>query len=257
MVCVISYALVPAAAEIAFIVTRDSGIKIIRASDSSLLVEFESVIDPALHQRVLNLFRAFLAKRDPRIRNLHPAYASLLIDFYPLQVGHEDLESQALALCEAEKIERDESPRVLIIPVCYDTEFGLDLADVAKHNSLTADEVIRLHTESDYLVYFLGFSPGFAYLGGLPPKLRTPRLTTPRTGVPAGSVGIAGDQTGVYPVDSPGGWRLIGRTPLRMFDPSATPPTRLQAGDQVRFASISRAEFERLAEKDRDFQCRS
>lgn len=228
---------------------RNSAIKIIRASDSSLLVEFGSVIDPKLHRRVLNLFHALQAERDSRIRNLHPAYASLLIDFDPLQLSHEDLEAQTLAWCEREKVAQEENPRVLVIPVCYDAEFGPDLADVAEHNALTLDDVIRLYTEPEYLVYFLGFSPGFAYLSGLAPRLRTPRLATPRTRVPAGSVGIAGNQTGVYPIDSPGGWRLIGRTPLRMFDAGATPPTRLQAGDAIRFVSISRAEFERLAQQ--------
>ena len=134
--------------------------------------------------------------------------------------------------------------RTVTIPVCYEADLGPDLADVAALDSISVDDVIRLHTSATYLVYFLGFSPGFAYLGGLDEKLRTPRLATPRKHVVAGSVGIAGEQTGVYPIDSAGGWRLLGRTPLRMFDPIADPPSRLQPGDHVRFTAISRSEFE-------------
>jgi inhibitor of KinA len=135
--------------------------------------------------------------------------------------------------------------RSITIPVCYDPEFGLDIEAVAAHHHYSVEEVIRLHTSATYLVYFLGFSPGFAYLGGLPQSLRTPRLATPRSQVAAGSVGIAGDQAGVYPIDSPGGWRLIGRTPVRMFDASANPPARLQPGDQVRFSAIDRSAFQK------------
>jgi KipI family sensor histidine kinase inhibitor len=133
---------------------------------------------------------------------------------------------------------------VVAIPVCYDIEFGPDLRDVAQHAGVPVEDVVRLHSLPTYLVYFLGFSPGFSYMGGLPEVLRTPRLPTPRPRIAGGSVGIAGGQTGIYPVDSPGGWRLIGRTPLRMFDPLATPPTRLQPGDRLKFEAIDRAAFE-------------
>jgi KipI family sensor histidine kinase inhibitor len=135
---------------------------------------------------------------------------------------------------------------VVNIPVCYEIEFGPDLMDVALHAGLSLDEVVRQHCSPTYLVYFLGFSPGFVYLGGLPEVLHMPRLPTPRTSVFGGSVGIAGSQTGIYPVDSAGGWRLIGRTPVRMFDPDATPPTRLQLGDRITFSPIDRATFEDL-----------
>jgi KipI family sensor histidine kinase inhibitor len=192
----------------------------------------------------MGLFHALLAKRDPRIRNLHPGYASLLIDFDPLRLTHDELTALVQQLQSADTAGVGDS--VVVIPVCYDSEFGLDLADVAQHAGLSLEEVIRLHTSPTYLVYFLGFTPGFAYLGGLPEPLHTPRLATPRISVAAGSVGIAGSQTGIYPVDSPGGWRLIGRTPLRMFDPGATTPTRLQPGDRMCFAAINRETFETL-----------
>jgi len=221
--------------------------RIIPASDSSLLIEFGTSIAPEFHQRVLALFHALLDAHDPRIRNVHPAYASLLIDFDPLRMSHLELERHVRDVIEATPVITQTTTRTVTIPVCYDAEFGPDLADVAAHNSITIDEVIHLHTSATYFVYFLGFSPGFGYLGGLDPKLRTPRLATPRKHVVAGSVGIAGEQTGVYPIDSAGGWRLIGRTPLRMFDPAAKQPSRLQPGDQVRFTAISRAEFEQAA----------
>ncbi len=218
--------------------------KIIPASDSSLLVVFGNAISPELHGHVMALFHAFQARRDPRIRNLHPGYASLLIDFDPLRLTHDELTSVIEQLSSTNDSEAGRSGAVVTIPVCYDAEFGPDLPDVAQHAGLSVEEIIRLHSQPTYLVYFLGFSPGFVYLGGLPDVLHTPRLATPRPSIVGGSVGIAGSQTGIYPMDSPGGWRLIGRTPLRMFDPGATPPTRLQPGDRMRFAAIDRARFE-------------
>lgn len=222
--------------------------KIVPASDSSLLIEFGNTVSPQMHARVLALFRALLAERDLRIRNLHPGYASLLIDFDPLQLSHEQLTAQVHNLIDSETAIKAISSRKVEIPVCYDANLGPDLGDVAAHNHISIEEVIRLHTSAAYLVYFLGFSPGFAYMGGLPIALRTPRLATPRTRVAAGSVGIAGEQTGIYPIDSAGGWRLIGRTPVRMFAASANPPTRLQPGDTVRFVPITRASFEELSQ---------
>jgi inhibitor of KinA len=218
--------------------------KIVPASDSSLLVVFGNVISPALHEHVIALFRAFQSRHDPRIKNLHPGYASLLVDFDPLRMTHEELTGIVEQLASTPGFAADGSSNVITVPVCYDLEFGPDLPDVAQHAGLSAEEVVRLHSSATYLVYFLGFSPGFVYLGGLPEILQTPRLATPRPSISGGSVGIAGAQTGIYPVDSPGGWRLIGRTPLRMFDPEATPPTRLQPGDRMRFAAIDRATFE-------------
>jgi len=220
--------------------------RIIPASDSSLLIVFGNTISPELNQRVITLFRAIQARCDPRIRNLHPAYASLLIDFDPLRMTHDELTAVVRQLDNAVSVAVDEGTEVVTIPVCYDVEFGPDLAEVARHAGLSAEEVIRLHSSPTYLVYFLGFSPGFVYLGGLPDILHTPRLATPRPSIAGGSVGLAGSQTGIYPLDSPGGWRLIGRTPLRMFDPEATPPTRLQPGDRMKFAVIDRATFEKM-----------
>lgn len=218
--------------------------KIIPASDSSLLVVFGNAISPALHQRVMALFHALQSWHDPRIRNLHPGYASLLIDFDPLRLTHDELGSVVQRLALASDSVVDTHAKLVTIPVCYDIEFAPDLLDVAQHSGISLDEVVRQHSSPTYLVYFLGFSPGFVYLGGLPKVLHMPRLATPRPSIAGGSVGIAGNQTGIYPSDSPGGWRLIGRTPVRMFDPEATPPTRLQPGDRMKFSPIDRATFE-------------
>ena len=224
---------------------RQETVKIVAASDSSLMVVFGNVISPELHQRVMALFHALQRRQDPRIRNLHPGYASLLIDFDPLELTHEELTHTVELLASTADAAVGGSGAVVAIPVCYDLEFGPDLAEVAQHAGLSVDEVIRLHSSPTYLVYFLGFSPGFVYLGGLPEAIHTPRITTPRVSIAGGSVGIAGGQTGIYPIDSSGGWRLIGRTPLRMFDAEATQPTRLQPGDRMKFAPVDRATFER------------
>ena len=222
--------------------------RVIAASDSSLLIVFGNAISPGLHARVIGMFHALRARQDARIRNLHPGYASLLVNFDPLQMGHAEL--AAIVEQSASTVHTQDQPKrdVITIPVCYGGEFGPDLMALANHAQISPDEVIRLHTSATYLVYFLGFSPGFAYMGGLPAKLHMPRLATPRAHVVAGTVGIAGSQTGVYPVDSAGGWRLIGRTPWRMFDPDSDPPTRLQPGDTVRFSAIDRATFNAMVE---------
>ncbi len=193
---------------------------------------------------MIALFQALQSGCDPRIRNLHPGYASLLIDFDPLRLTHAELSGSVQQIAHARETLVDIQAGVTTIPVCYDLDFGPDLPDVAQHAGLSPEEIVRQHSAPTYLVYFLGFSPGFVYLGGLPEPLRTPRLATPRPSIAAGSIGIAGGQTGIYPVDSPGGWRLIGRTPVRMFDPEATPPTRLQPGDRMRFSPIDRATFD-------------
>ena len=220
--------------------------KVTPASDSSLLIAFGNAISPELHARVIGVFEALRARQDARIRNLHPGYTSVLVDFDPLRMSHEELGEIVAQLQSAAAVEAKSN--LVSVPVCYDVEFGPDLLDLAAHASLSPEEVVRMHSSATYLVYFLGFSPGFAYMGGLPEKLHMPRLATPRGHVAGGTVGIAGSQTGIYPVDSAGGWRLIGRTPWRMFDPKADPPTRLQPGDRVRFSPIDRATFAGMAQ---------
>jgi KipI family sensor histidine kinase inhibitor len=218
--------------------------KVVQASDSSVLVVLGDVMSLDSHQRVMSLFLALHRLNDPRIRNLHPAYASILIDFDPLRLSHEEAASLVEHLAGEGSSQYDRATNVVTIPVCYDIEFGPDLLEVANHAKIPTREVIRLHSSATYRVHFLGFTPGFAYLGGLPETLHAPRLASPRKHVPAGSVAVAGSQAGIYPVDSPGGWRLIGRTPVRIFDPDATQPTRLNPGDLVEFSAIDRATFD-------------
>jgi len=219
--------------------------KIIPASDSSLLVVLGDAIAPEVQSAVLDLFQALQALGERRIRNLHLGYVSLLVDFDPLAMTHADAAELVQRSLDCGSHIVQTASRTLEIPVCYGGEFGPDLDDVARHAQLSADEVVRLHAGASYEVCFLGFTAGFAYLGGLPEELATPRLATPRRAVAIGSVGIAGRQTGIYPAATPGGWRLIGRTPLTMFDPRNEPPTRLLPGDRVRFVAIERAEFDR------------
>jgi inhibitor of KinA len=232
------------------------------ASDQSVLVYFDSSnqkgrsedrplqnqITMQANERVRKLLR--LLEREPvaGVRNLHPGYCSLLVKFDAVRMRHEELE--AILGRYLERLEEAELPegRLVEIPVCYGGEFGPDLAEVGALHGMTAARVIDLHTSVEYHVYFLGFAPGFAYLGELPEALVTPRLAAPRRKVPGGSVGIAGNQTGVYPFATPGGWRLLGRTPLAMFRADREELSLLSIGDRVRFTPIS---AERFAELER------
>lgn len=218
--------------------------KIVPVSDSSILAVMGDTKSLENHERVMALFLALRRLNDLRIRNLHPAYASLLIEFDPLRLSHEDVESLVENLAGAELPTYEHAVIVVTIPVCYDLDFGHDLKEVANYARISVREVIHLHSSATYRVHFLGFTPGFAYLDGLPEGLHVPRLATPRKHVPAGTVAIAGSQAGVYPVDSPGGWRLIGRTPMRMFDPNAARSTLLEPGDLVKFSAIDRGTFD-------------
>ncbi|HEV3410347.1 MAG TPA: 5-oxoprolinase subunit PxpB [Chthoniobacterales bacterium] len=155
--------------------------------------------------------------------------------------------SRAALSHEQPTVRNETAAREVAIPVCYEREFALDLDAVARHTGLSPDEVVQRHSAARYVVGCVGFTPGFPYLSGLPPELATPRRTAPRTQVPAGSVGIGGAQSGIYPQVSPGGWNIIGRTPLRLFDLAQNPPALLQAGNRVRFRAISRAEFDATA----------
>lgn len=217
------------------------------ASDESLLVYLGEEIALENHQRVLKLLRLLQAEPIDGIRNLHPAYSSLLIKFDPLRLDHDKLQSRLIPYLSRLDREPLPAPREVEIPVCYGGEFGPDLTDVAQMHGMTAAQVIELHSSPIYVVYFLGFAPGFGYLGGLPAALTSARLETPRAKVPQGSVGIGGNQTGVYPFSTPGGWRLIGRTPVAMFRRDANPMSLLQIGDHVRFRAISESEFTDLA----------
>jgi len=201
------------------------------ASDQSLLVTFDVKITLRAHQDVRRLLRLLEMEPIAGVRNLNPAYCSLLVKFDALKLDHGALERVLRSYVERLDEVRLPEPKQIEIPVHYGGEDGPDLDHVAELHGMTPAQVIELHASAAYVVYFLGFVPGFAYLGGLPEALVTPRLPAPRKKVPAGSVGIAGNQTGVYPFSTPGGWRLIGRTTLKMFQETSL----LSIGDIVRF----------------------
>ncbi len=215
--------------------------RLLPAGDAALLVEFADEIDDAINDRVHALAHALRAQARPEIRDLVPAYSSLLVCYDPRRASFTEIRAVLQNALESLQTYTSPEPRRVEIPTRYGGEFGPDLAFVAQHNDITEDDVIRLHTTVIYRVYFVGFAPGFAYLGSVPEQIAAPRLETPRTHVPAGSVGIAGRQTGIYPMESPGGWRIIGRTDLSLFDPNCDPPALLRPGDRVRFVSIGQS----------------
>ena len=209
------------------------------ASDRSLLISFGDEISREAHQQVTLLTRSLDGLRG--ILNLHPAYTSVLIDFDPRLRTHEEVAAFAEERMASAVDEPAAPARTVEIPVEYGGECGPDLDDVARHTGMAAERVVERFSQADYLVYFVGFSTCFPYLGGLPPELATPRLSAPRKHVPVGSVAIGGSQAGIYPLASPGGWRLIGRTALGLFDPEAAPPPLLRMGDHVRFVPVREA----------------
>jgi len=213
------------------------------ASDQSLLIYFTHQVTLDSHQHVTKLLRLLGSEPITGIRNLHPGYGSLLVVFDGRKLGHDELEAILRAYLDRLEDVPLPQPRQMEIPVCYGEEYGPDLHEVAEMHGLTDAQAVELHASATYVVYFLGFVPGFAYLGELPQSLATPRLPRPRPRVPRGSVGIAGRQTGVYPFPTPGGWRLLGRTPIAMFRPDRGDMSFLSIGDRVRFIPISRQQF--------------
>jgi inhibitor of KinA len=220
--------------------------------DRAIHIQLGSSIDEATHRRVRAVCTRLDAYPVPGLLEYVPAFASVVVHYEPLAVDARAAPDASPGACMVASLERAlrdlpdealEAPRIVEIPVCYGGDLGPDLEDLARTHAMTPDDVVRRHTEPDYLVYMLGFMPGFAYLGGLDPALVTPRRAVPRTHVPALSVGIGGSQTGVYPLESPGGWHLIGRTPQPMFLPAEEPPTLLRMGDRVRFRSITHDDY--------------
>ena len=213
--------------------------------DRALLVELGDGISPLVNKKVRDLFLYLKNNPVEGVVETVPGYRSLLIVYDPLKITLSALKERLNKLHKT--IERSEIPklRTLEIPVVYGGEYGPDLDWVAEFHRVPPEEVIRLHTGTTYRVYMIGFTPGFAYMGELPDTIATPRKETPRTSVPRGSVGIAQSQTGVYPVESPGGWQIIGLTPLKLFDPAKWPPTPLEMGDRVKFFPIKEEEITR------------
>jgi inhibitor of KinA len=212
--------------------------KFLNAGDTALVVELGDAIDPEVNQRVHDIRRAIEERGVAGVIELVPTYRSLLVYYDPLRTTRAVLERELGDLVAGPLETRRPPARIVEFPTVYGGEFGPDLGFVAEHAKLQPEEVIRIHSGTDYLVYMMGFTAGFPYLGGMSPVIATPRLATPRTRIPAGSVGIAQQQTGIYPADSPGGWQIIGRTPVRIFDVGRTPPVAVEAGDYIRFVPV-------------------
>jgi len=217
------------------------------AGDRGFLVEFGASIDPKINQKVRQIFLSLEKTPIDGVSEIIPTYRSILIFYNPSLSNPERLKQEIVDREKSFNTWEIPPPETIEIPVCYGGNFGPDLAFVAQHNKLTPEEVIQIHTSGTYLIYMLGFTPGFPFLGGLSEKLFTPRLENPRQLVPAGSVGIANNQTGIYPIDSPGGWQLIGKTPIKLYDPTGAPPILLRAGNCLKFKQISKKEFLELA----------
>ena len=217
--------------------------KILTAGDSALLIEFEQKIAPEINAQITAFVHLLKEQHIEGVTDLIPAFASLLINYDPRVIGYKDLKARIEELLKIEVSEEASEARVFEIPVCYGGEYGPDIANIAENAGISEQEVIDIHCSKDYLIYMLGFLPGFVYLGGLDERIHTPRLANPRISIPAGSVGIAASQTGIYPLNSPGGWQLLGMTPVKTYDPERETPILVEAGDYIRFVPVTEEEF--------------
>ena len=232
--------------------------------DSALVITFGDSIQYDIHKQIKTCKDSIELNPFPGFIECVPAFTNLTIFYNPLEVvaavkkkekkefvsPFKVVSSILQSKLENEQTEKELDHRTVSIPVCYGGEYGPDLEYVARHHNLTPEEVTSIHSEGEYLAYMIGFAPGFPFLGGLSEKIATPRRSSPRTSIPAGSVGIAGMQTGVYPISTPGGWQLIGQTPIKLFLPEQNPPSLLQAGDIVKFEPISKEEYQELQAKE-------
>lgn len=212
-----------------------SGGRIVPLGDSCISVQFAAIIDPAVNARCIAIADTLDGLAIRGVRDVVPTYNTVTVHFDPVETSPASLDATLVQVMDAASLPSTVQPRRIEVPVAYG---GPDLKAVAEFGRCSEDEVIRLHTAPRYRVYMLGFLPGFAYMGSVNPRIAMPRLDTPRAHVPAGSVGIAGEQTGIYPVDTPGGWRVIGRTAAALFDESRPEPFLLRAGDDVTFVAV-------------------
>lgn len=214
--------------------------------DQNLLIQFGDAIDEEINRAVTHFARRIREQDNPAILDMIPTYSALLITYDPAKMSYNDM----VLFLQHNHVETDdanaETTKTYHIPVCYGGEHGPDLPYIAAHAGLSVEEVIERHSGRDYRIYMIGFMPGFAYLGGLDEAIHTPRLEKPRLEIPGGSVGIGGASTGIYPLASPGGWQLMGRTPVKPYDPKRDPAILYEAGDFIRFVPIDEAEYKRI-----------
>lgn len=230
----------------------------LQCGEGALTVHLGDGIDPAINRRVTALQGAIGSAGLRGITDLIPAYADLTVCYDCTVISAKALQRQLRRLLDSLSVAGQDRRRVFRLPVCYGGDYGPDLDFVCHHSGLSAQEVIALHSAPDYLIYMLGFLPGFAYLGGLDDRIKTPRLQNPRTKIHAGAVGIGGEQTGIYPLSSPGGWRLIGTTPVKPYDPERDEPILYSAGDYIRFVPIDKETFDDISAKVQNgtYECR-
>jgi inhibitor of KinA len=228
-------------------------------NEYTVIVELGDEIDELVHRRLKELATLLERRPFPSLLEVVMAFTSLTVYYDPIVLRRlfpkmKSPAQKVVAFIEQALSQIDQEPNVeskqIEIPVCYGGKWGEDLAEVAEYNGLTEEEVIEIHSGVEYLVYMVGFAPGFPYLGGMSQRIATPRRTTPRLSIPAGSVGIAGSQTGIYPLATPGGWQIIGRTPLHLFNPDRHPPSLVQAGDRIRFVPITEEAFWEWKERE-------
>lgn len=214
--------------------------------DTAFLIKIGNDISTETHIKVQNFTKLLEEKKLKGIIEVTPAYNEILISYNPGVLNYKELIGELKKLEKEEITQNKEPKRTLYIPVCYEAEYALDMEIVASENNISINEVVKIHTSGEYLVYMLGFTPGFCYLGGMDQKIATPRKETPRALIESGSVGIAGKQTGIYPIDSPGGWQIIGKTPLELFNPESEPYFFIEPGNYLKFYEISKSEFETI-----------
>ena len=225
---------------------NDQIVQILPSGDSGILVRFGNLITEEINKKVHDLQFILDSNKSIGIIEMVPAYTDLLILYNPSKISFKALNEEIQKAIKTENKTKVQDQRLIKIPTCYEGEYGADLEEVSKNTKLTVDEIIKIHSSTEYLVYMLGFTPGFAYLGGMDERIACPRKKIPRQDIPAGSVGIADKQTGIYPIESPGGWQLIGRTPLNLFDPKREEIFLCKAGDKLQFVPISKKEFESI-----------
>lgn len=224
-------------------------IRFLTAGDSSMLIEFGNEISPEINRKITAVVQLMKAQQIEGVVDMIPAFCSLLINYDPRIITYEHLRKRMEQLVKLDVAAEQTARKIIEIPVCYGGEYGPDIENIAKHSGVSVEEVIRIHSSRDYLIYMLGFMPGFAYLGGLEECLHTPRLANPRIKINAGSVGIGGSQTGIYPLDSPGGWQLLGMTPVKVYDPMRDVPILYEAGEYIRFVPVDEETYKSIKEE--------
>ena len=221
-------------------------VRIRSEGDCSLLIAFKQEISPEVNAKIASTVKLIGQQKIEGIVDMIPAFASLLVNYNPQVTTYAALKKRLEGILRMDLGTETAQKKVFEIPVCYGGTYGPDIQTIADHAGLSVEEVIAIHSEREYLIYMLGFLPGFCYLGGLDERIHTPRLANPRRAIPAGSVGIGGSQTGIYPMESPGGWQLMGMTPVRTYDPDREVPILVNAGEYIHFYPIDEEEYQQI-----------